>query len=158
MRKNQTLTIRIHIAISVVFIVVHNFMPKAIELTGITFEISSNIKFYLIVILIVAIIYIPFLSIRRFILIFNNDSIINNLRKEDYETEVSNKIAIKKVQKLTKCIRTLQKFKDFYNYDNKIMEESNYGTKRILEGVQDFKTINKKARRKTIITIKSVEG
>lgn len=127
------------------FLFIHNAENSG-QLSGITFDCLGNIFFWITTIFTSAVCLIPFFIARRIEYHFS-ENIINNLMQKKYQHDYAKKIYGKKLEQMTKCTRSIAKFKRMYKANNNEIEVDNYRDKKMKEIVDMYKT-NKKSQMK----------
>jgi hypothetical protein len=117
---------------------IHDQISEDGEISGQMIDIVSNVTFWFTVLITSSICIVGFFIIRRAEYHFS-ESIINNLRHEKYEQDYAKKMYIKKLEQMTKCKRSIAKFKRLYKLQNNF-EVENYADKRMKEMVDLYKT------------------
>ena len=113
------------------------------ELGVYTFDTLSDWTFWLILICCIHLCLIPIYFSRYFDFLFS-DTIINNLRNQRTQNDFATKMYIKKIEHMTKCTRSLAKFKKIY----KALDEynaDNFADRKMREIVQLYKSTKKKS-------------
>jgi hypothetical protein len=123
--------------IYILFIFLHN-LSESYQISGIFFDITGNIQFWLSVLITVYISLIFFIAARRIEILFS-DNIINNLRHHKYEDDYSKKVYLKKLSEMQKYTRSLAKFKKMLNETDNY-EPDNLEDKKLKDMVDTFKS------------------
>jgi hypothetical protein len=113
------------------------------QLGAYTFDIVSNIKFWFVLVITLAI-DLLFVIISRKIDNLLSDTIINNLRNSKYEHDYTKKLYIKKIEHMSKWTRYVARFKKIYNNNN--YEADTYADRKMKELVEKYRKNNKKAK------------
>jgi hypothetical protein len=137
----------------VAFLFIHN-MRDAGEISGILFDIISNINFFLTCILTISFCIIPFYIVRR-VEFFSTDNIINNLRKKNYEDDYKKKYLVKGLEGMSKNLRYVVKFKKILQGHD--IEDDNYANKRVKQLVELFQSTRKSKKEKKKVTVNNIE-
>lgn len=112
------------------------------ELGLYTFDTLSDWNFWLILICCIHLCLIPIYFSRYFDFLFS-DTIINNLRNHRTQNDFAKKMYIKKIEHMTKCTRSLAKFKKIYNALDEYKAD-NFADRKMREIVQLYKSTKKK--------------
>lgn len=128
-------------------------MRDAGEISGIMFDITNNINFWLTFVLTTSICLIPFYIIRR-AEFFSADNIINNLKKKNYEDDYKKKYLVKGLEGMSKNLRYVVKFKKILQGHE--IEDDNYANKRVKQLVELFQTTRKNKKEKKEVTPKRI--
>lgn len=115
------------------------------ELGAYTFDCLSNVHFWLILFCSCHICLVPVYLSKYFNLLFS-DTIINNLRNKQTQTHFAKKMYIKKIEHMTKCTRSLAKFKKIYNALDQFNGD-NFADRKMKEIVQMYKTAKEETTR-----------
>ena len=101
----------VQIVHNIIFLVVYAAFGKD-QLGAYSYDIVSNIQFWFTLIITTSIALIPVILSRRVDNLFLNN-IINNLRNGNFEEDCLKKIYTKKIEHMTRCTRSIIKFKKF---------------------------------------------
>jgi hypothetical protein len=88
-----------------------------------------------------AISLIPIIISRKIDLHFSHN-IINNIRNRRFEDDYLRKTYLKKLENMSRCTRSLAKFKKLYKVEEHFVAE-NYADKKMKEFVELYKTLKK---------------
>jgi len=121
---------------------IHN-LRNAGELSGIIPDVLQNLNFWLTSLLTIACCVVPFYIIRR-VEFFSSDTIINNLRKKNYQDDFKKKYLVKGLEGMSKNLRYVVKFKKILQGAE--IEDDNYANKRVKELVEQFQSSRKLKR------------
>jgi len=116
----------------------HNY-TQAAQISGIFFDITSNLNFWLLVILTVYISILPYLIITRIKFLFS-DSLVNDLNHRNYENHFDRKKYNKKLNEMNKFLRTFEKVKKISKLDENY-EPDNLADKKIKDMVETYRNI-----------------
>jgi hypothetical protein len=106
-----------------------------------TYDIISNVEFWFILVISSSMCLIPIIISRKVDLLFSI-SIINNIRNKKFEDDYLKKTYIKKLENMTKCTRSLARFKRIYKAENEFVPQ-NYADKKMKEFVELYKNLKK---------------
>ena len=118
---------------------IHN-LRNAGELSGVIPDVVQTLNFWLTSLLTIACCVVPFFIIRR-VEFFSSDTIINNLRKKNYQDDFKKKYLIKGLEGMSKNLRYVIKFKKILQGAE--IEDDNYANKRVKELVEQFQSSRK---------------
>jgi hypothetical protein len=122
------------------------------EISGITGDVVSNILFWLVVIMTSASCLL-FFTIARHLEALFSENIINNIRQNRYRHEYEKKIYKRKLEQMSRCKRTLAKFKRLYKQKGENEEvDINYADKKMKEIVEMYKNKQRTTRFKKFIS------
>lgn len=124
------------------FLFIHN-ARNAGQLSGITTDCLGNVFFWLTTLFTTVICLIPFFLARRVEYHFT-ENIIYNLIQNKYQHDYAKKMYVKKLEQMTKCTRSIAKFKRMYKAEIDV-EADNYNDKKMKEIVNMYKS-NKKSQ------------
>lgn len=124
--------------IIVLFYVIHEGISKFYQVSGLTYDILGNIIFWLTVLLTASICSVPIFAVRRAEFMFT-DTIINNLRRNQYQKDYKRKVLCAKLKTMTQYQRTVDKFKRIYK-QNENVDIDNYADKRMKDIIDQYKS------------------
>jgi len=125
---------------NIIFFVIYAAFGKD-QLGAYSYDIVSNIQFWFTLIITTSIALIPVILSRKVDNLFLNN-IINNLRNGNFEEDCLKKIYTKKIEHMTRCTRSIIKFKKFLN-DQRNYEPDNYVDKKMKDFVELYKNNRK---------------
>lgn len=111
------------------------------QLGAFTFDIVSNLQFWFTLIITIIIALVPVIISKKVDNLFLNN-IINNLRNGNYEEDCLKKIYTKKIEHMSRCTRSIFKFKKFL-HQKKEYEPDNYVDKKMKDFVEMYKNNRK---------------
>jgi hypothetical protein len=125
------------------------------QLGAYTYDIISNIQFCFTLIITLAIALVPVIISRKVDNLYLNN-IINNLRNRKYEDDYLRKIYTKKLKHMSKCTRSVVKFKKIYqaNEQNQYEGGDNYADRKMKEIVELYRNNRRSLRNSNVVNIK----
>jgi hypothetical protein len=138
------ITFSVQVVTIIIFVFI--YASTGTENLGIyTYDIIAGIQFWFILLISTSMCLIPVIISRKVYLLFSIN-IINNIRNRKFEDDYLRKTYIKKLENMTKCTRSLAKFKKIYKADNDFLA-NNYADKKMKDLVELYKTLkNEKPR------------
>jgi len=133
----------VQIFVDIIFFVIYPLFGND-QLGAYTFDIVGNLQFWFTLVITCAIALTPVIISRKVDNLFLN-TIINNLRNGNIEDDSLKKIYTKKIEHMSRCTRSVFKFKKFLN-EKREFEPDNYVDKKMMEFVELYKS-NKKSEK-----------
>lgn len=131
----------LHVFLNIISYSLYEIFKTNYMVSGIQIDMVSNLSFWLSLLLVVSICLVPFYWI-RFLEYFFGDSIVNNLRTNNYHKDFLNKKYTKILEELSKCMRSIVKFKMIFKNTN--FEPENYSGKVMKEIVDTYRQNRKR--------------
>jgi hypothetical protein len=144
-----------HIVLNLLVYLVVELMNTHYMISGILLDSISNLYFWLVVICTSGICLAPFYLIRSLHYFFG-ESVVNNLKYNNYQKDYMKKKYLKMLEELSKCTRSVVKFKKILKQRD--FEADNYADKRMKEIVDNYlenkrgSRVNKELFEKNTIT------
>jgi hypothetical protein len=114
-----------------------------------TYDVMANVEFWFSLLIATSMCLIPIIISKTVYLLFAIN-ITNNIRNKKFEDDYLRKTYIKKLENMTKCTRSLARFKKIYKADNDFVP-TNYADKRMKELVELYKNLkNEKQKEEDI--------
>lgn len=132
--------ITLHIILNIISYSLYETFRTNYMVSGIQIDMVSNLTFWLSILLISSVCLVPFFWI-RYLEYFFGDSIVNNLRTNNYHKDFLNKKYTKILEELSKCMRSIVKFKMIFKNSN--FEPENYSGK-VMKEIVDTYRLNRK--------------
>lgn len=132
--------ITLHIILNIISYSLYETFRTNYMVSGIQIDMVTNLTFWLSILLISSVCLVPFFWI-RYLEYFFGDSIVNNLRTNNYHKDFLNKKYTKILEELSKCMRSIVKFKMIFKNSN--FEPENYSGK-VMKEIVDTYRLNRK--------------
>jgi hypothetical protein len=132
----------LQLGICILFLIICDKSNSDFEIYNSLSIILSNIFIWLTIIMTCSFCLIPFYIIRRAEFFFG-EFIINKIKQKDFKEYLIEKFYQKKIDQMTRVIRSVAKFKRIYNQEEEIKEDDNLADQKMREIVNQFKAQRK---------------
>ena len=138
----------IQIIIDVLFFIIYNSIKLDVDINGDLYVFLGNGTFWLSVILSCSIILIPFFILRRAEFFFGG-FIVDMIKQNKFEPYYIQKFYQKKIEQMTRVMRSLTKFRKIYRNENNIdVAHDNFADQQMRKVVDEYKIHRKESKNK----------
>jgi hypothetical protein len=138
----------IQIIIDVLFFIIYNAIKLDVDINGDLYVFLGNGTFWLSVILSCSIIIIPFFILRRAEFFFGG-FIVDMIKQNKFEPYYIQKFYQKKIEQMTRVMRSLTKFRKIYRNENNIdVAHDNFADQQMRKVVDEYKIHRKESKNK----------
>ena len=138
----------IQIIIDVLYFIIYNSIKLDVDINGDLYVFLGNGTFWLSVILSCSIILIPFFILRRAEFFFGG-FIVDMIKQNKFEPYYIQKFYQKKIEQMTRVMRSLTKFRKIYRNENNIdVAHDNFADQQMRKVVDEYKIHRKESKNK----------